>query len=343
MFQGLQMLRGVAALLVLVYHASDTLAMGKNFGHAGEQLKAVFSFGGAAGVAFFFVLSGFIIMNRHKKDIGCPAEVGGYAWKRFVRVYPPYLVVFCGLVLLKTIMPNLGDPIHFDLWVLLKAILLLPQGLNVAGGLDAPVVHVAWTLQYEVFFYFLFAIAIIHWAFLPLFVTVYALHFMGYFPWLGELPLAASHFVALFLVGVLAALVVDQFKFSRAGLCFLLSSTLFFAFGSLVAVGALNLNKEAIDLVFGALSAFVIVFAVHSEGVIGFSIVPGVFGDSSYALYLVHLPLVSIMSSFASKLMPHDLLGVSVAFSVIVGCCLIAGIVFHVFLEKPMISILARK
>ena len=44
------------------------------------------------GVNFFFVPSGFIIFFAHAKDVGRPARIGTYLWRRFARVYPTYWV-----------------------------------------------------------------------------------------------------------------------------------------------------------------------------------------------------------------------------------------------------------
>ncbi|NBQ54213.1 MAG: acyltransferase, partial [Proteobacteria bacterium] len=44
------------------------------------------------GVDFFFVLSGFIILHAHMDDIGRPARLGRYLWRRAVRVYPIYWI-----------------------------------------------------------------------------------------------------------------------------------------------------------------------------------------------------------------------------------------------------------
>ncbi len=55
--------------------------------------SGLFAFG-HAGVDFFFVLSGFIILHVHAGDIGRPVRLGHYLQRRFTRVYPFYWVVF---------------------------------------------------------------------------------------------------------------------------------------------------------------------------------------------------------------------------------------------------------
>ena len=75
---GIQAGRGFAALLVVFYHATKMISLPQYAGH--EPLHGFFQFG-HAGVDFFFVLSGFIIMYVHYDDVdsrtGSAATSGG--------------------------------------------------------------------------------------------------------------------------------------------------------------------------------------------------------------------------------------------------------------------------
>ena len=84
----LQAGRGIAALLVVLYHASGLFSSNKYWQTI--VLKGVFGFG-FAGVEYFFVLSGFIMLHVHRKDIGKPAALVSYFRKRIERIYPAYL------------------------------------------------------------------------------------------------------------------------------------------------------------------------------------------------------------------------------------------------------------
>ena len=52
---------------------------------------------GYLGVDFFFVLSGFIIMNAHMGDAWKLASGRHYIGKRLWRIYPPYFAGITGL------------------------------------------------------------------------------------------------------------------------------------------------------------------------------------------------------------------------------------------------------
>ena len=93
---GVQAARGAAALLVVLYHCGRMLSLPQYVGRI--PLGNVFEFG-HAGVDFFFVLSGFIIMHVHRGDLGRPGRFGRYAWRRATRIVPMYWVVTAIVVL----------------------------------------------------------------------------------------------------------------------------------------------------------------------------------------------------------------------------------------------------
>src|SRR5947209_3437989 len=137
-FDSLQVGRGFAALIVILFHArliATKIAPLSRF----EQ---IFSFG-SSGVDFFFVLSGFLICYVHLNDIGHPTSLWRYVRKRFTRIYPPYWVL-CGLLApWYLLIPSLVAHQGARGWpVILKSLALLPQnGTRIVG--------VTWSLEYE--------------------------------------------------------------------------------------------------------------------------------------------------------------------------------------------------
>ncbi len=142
---GIEALRGLAAVAVVAYHASRHVD--KALGAPG--LAALFQ-PGQAGVDMFFVLSGFIILHVHRRDIGRPGRLRHYLGRRFTRVLPLYWVA-----LLATIIMGLAaSPVLPGGGRLLLSVLLLPS-------YPAPLLGVAWTLQFEMLFYASFALLIL--------------------------------------------------------------------------------------------------------------------------------------------------------------------------------------
>ncbi len=144
----LEAARGIAAVLVVLYHATQFVEM-----TGASPLGGVFHFG-FAGVDFFFVLSGFVIAHVHGKDIGHPAALGHYAWRRFARVFPPYWTATLIVLPLALFIP-ISAPAPLTAAYLLHTFFLLPM----AGF---PLIPPGWTLALELFFYCLFALLIVN-------------------------------------------------------------------------------------------------------------------------------------------------------------------------------------
>ena len=146
-FAGIQAMRGVAATLVVVGHATGfALYAGLNYGFAARAVSHVFQF----GVDIFFVVSGFIIAttvsDRIGRGAGRFAVATEFLGRRIVRIYPVYWLVLVvsvaiGPLVPMTIPPSvpaISGPTLDDLLLTGFGNILVPQ---------------AWTLVYEVIFY----------------------------------------------------------------------------------------------------------------------------------------------------------------------------------------------
>jgi len=148
-------LRGLAALWVVLYHASEG-------GHL-TQLKTVlpklitdlvFNFG-HLGVPVFFVLSGFVMAFTVQSETVDRAFAGRFVLRRLVRLTPPYwtsIALVVALLVVKgwavrgtTPLPSVGA--------------ILANATYLHGILDVPPLnYVYWTLGVEVQFYIVFAL-----------------------------------------------------------------------------------------------------------------------------------------------------------------------------------------
>ncbi|MCJ2066847.1 acyltransferase [Methylobacterium sp. J-088] len=143
MLYNLQILRALAAYLVFLTH----------FGlYAGPVLPRpdLLAFG-AAGVDVFFVLSGFIMfVSTSEGDAG----VGTFLTRRIARVVPVYWLVTLGLALMALVGLRPIGIMDLRPEYLIQSLLFLPFS---RGGYIEPLNSVGWTLNYEMFFYVVFA------------------------------------------------------------------------------------------------------------------------------------------------------------------------------------------
>lgn len=152
--RGVEAARGVAAVLVVLVHATDMLADPKYFGRLAFDGLFVFAH---AGVDFFFVLSGFIIayahLGRAPAGLSNAATVADYLRSRAIRIYPTYWAVCLLYAVVLAASPTRGR-YEQGLYAVLSSLALLPQP-------HEPILGVAWSLQYELVFYALFAVFLV--------------------------------------------------------------------------------------------------------------------------------------------------------------------------------------
>ncbi|WP_421740081.1 acyltransferase family protein [Caulobacter sp.] len=146
--KNVQVLRAIAAYLVVFYHARVLTPI--------ESVMPV-DFGNA-GVDIFFVISGFIIAHVSRQgDFGRP---GAFMAKRVVRIAPIYWLITLFLFAMALVTPGLagaaGPPTGA---MLIKSLLFIPY-FDGSGAVH-PVLFVGWTLNNEMFFYLVFAAALL--------------------------------------------------------------------------------------------------------------------------------------------------------------------------------------
>jgi peptidoglycan/LPS O-acetylase OafA/YrhL len=139
--QGLDMLRGFAAVGVALFHFSWIYPATHD-----PAFRPSFAFAsGKYGVDLFFMISGFVIFLTLERSAG----VRDFAVSRFARLYPAF---WTALVLAAILVPLNGGPSASVATIAANAT-MLPELLFGAPAVDG----VYWTLTYEVLFYVLAA------------------------------------------------------------------------------------------------------------------------------------------------------------------------------------------
>ena len=151
----IQWLRAVAALLVVVHHALYYVNAAHGLGP--EADRRLFGFSGwVFGIHIFFLISGFIMINS-ASGFGEPGAGLRFFKRRLIRIVPLYWLVTTAAVAVALAMPS-SLPISGDkLTYILGSYLFIPV-LRTEGDLR-PILGQGWTLDYEMFFYVLFALS----------------------------------------------------------------------------------------------------------------------------------------------------------------------------------------
>ena len=327
---GIEAGRGVAALLVLCYHAASHLVKA----HGDFPGSAVFTFM-HAGVDFFFVISGFIILRVHGGDIGRPHALTRYFRKRFIRIYPLLWVVLAVSLALGAVHHDL--PAARDI---VSAALLLPIPEDIVGP--------AWTLHHEIIFYAAFAMLIananagrlvfIIWA------AIIGLGLVGVPTQAQDWIVPSASFDAEFFLGMVSARLTGGAK-AQAPLAKLVGGcAIFLGCGCLEDFAVVGNASEWLHLGYGLGSALIVIGLVELERH-GRLRVPGLLvrlGGASYSIYLIHLIAIGVIWQVLVRTHLAEWLPVWVEFALFVIVAPAAGYLVSRLIERPLMQTLAN-
>ena len=147
MLFNIQVLRGIAAALVVWVHAQEIIT--------DTHIPHAFRHVGFAGVDLFFVISGFIMVHSTSKREMTP---GYFFSRRLLRVAPLYYSFTLLVCLICAISPSIFKSTSIDFASVYKSLLFIP--FEKSADRIYPVYFLGWTLNYEMFFYALFSVAL---------------------------------------------------------------------------------------------------------------------------------------------------------------------------------------
>lgn len=338
-------LRGLAAISVVAFHLRSTL----DNTYAQKDLGQLLFSHGNAGVDLFFIISGFIIaLSTSKKYANNKLD---FVFKRIFRIYPVLLVT---LVSLFFIMP---DP---DILNYLRS--SIPLHLDYSKG--APFfgynsVITAWTLTYELYFYFIFLISMsishkyrTYICSSILFITVFStqLYFNGNINLSGFasiknisnsflnnfLRFSSSPMMIEFIYGMFLYEVRALFK--RIPLANILVFTLISYFvcsylsGYREFYGPTNYGTWGMALFIAAIT-YESKYGIKESRVLSF------LGDISYSLYMVHIFVINL---FILHLRELPIYASTSGFSRVlffISVSIILSYFVYVTIEKPFIKL----
>ncbi|USI72465.1 acyltransferase family protein [Sphingomonas morindae] len=334
-FGAIELGRAFAAIFVVLHHSGSIMREPRFWG--AEPFAGHFrNFN--VGVDFFFVLSGFIITWVHRGDLGRPERLGNYARKRFLRIYPPYWGVTIPLILLYLAFPAGGDPTKHDPANILRSLLLLPNPVQ-------PVLGVAWTLTYEIFFYALFACIIFAGRraliALPIWAAAILIAYAALPPQPFPIGFLLSPYNLEFMMGVASALVLARYPIPAPGLLVLIGVASFLA----LMLFALHVQDDPLRgrMAFGIPSVLFVLGTAELERrrPIRLPALARLLGAASFAIYLVHPVLLSFgcqaVVRLGGRALPPD-----VASLLLAAIAVTVGVGYHLLLERRLVALVGR-
>ena len=344
----IQVLRGIAALSVVLYHYGFYLVP-----TGGDVNARPFSWGGI-GVDLFFVISGFImVIVTHNSGSGFNATKS-FMINRLSRILPVYYVI----LLFAFFTNGAMSTFHYEEKVqnLISALTFSPYMHETAPMyiLADGLFNVRWTLSYELYFYVAFSACLLFSRkLIPLalwFITPVAICFLS----IGNITFSTKgyNFDSVFIEFITNPIILEFGMGIVTGLLYLRLSKNgraphIIMTTSLVALVITGIGTNILTM-YNLLSGFafsLLVLALslsekffHSQW-IRFVVF---LGNISFSLYLIHNPLASFMSKKVEKYIPgmmHSALGVTI----MLMAAILAACISHKYLEIRLSKFIKSK
>lgn len=276
---------------------------------------------GHFGVDVFFVISGFVMMlsteHGHER----------FFVKRLIRIVPIYYLFTLGVFGVALVMPSLLKNTTTDLGQLVKSLLFIPFEKGNTG--HRPVLFLGWTLNYEMYFYALFALAL----------QVSARHRA----WITAAALGLVYLLCLGRPGypekAYGDPIVFEFVFGMALYLVLVKRQ--FAGAALLVAGGLALAALSPDILqhrvlrYGLPSLLFVGVVLATVGERRLPPVLVLLGGASYALYLTHPYIIQFFDKVTHWFSRGPLYATAATGISLVAVNLVAVLVYRYF-EVPV-------
>ncbi|MGS0738599.1 acyltransferase family protein [Pseudomonas sp. GG8] len=333
-------LRGYLAFFVFLHHSCIWYYYLKSGVWVAPPSQLFVHFG-QAGVALFFMITGFLFFSKLLDDRDCGVDWLRLYVSRFLRLTPLYVFSIFLLLLIVWILTKNGPaaPTSEIITSIIKWLSFTIFGAaNVNGFTGTNLINagVTWSLPYEWFFYMVLPIIAFVIGIRPpaKYVIISALSAVAFsFYYLGD------GYYWLFLGGIVAAILVRSARFRK----FAVSKLATLLVATLVIYTVANYSS-----VYGSSKAkffLTIAFCLIAGGNSIFGTLKSklsrAMGEMAYSIYLLHGILLFVIFNFvigtslASKLTPIQYWGVIVLLTPFL--ILVCGITFRL-IEKPAIK-----
>lgn len=298
--------RGFSSLGVALFHAREILWIGLrqyiSLGNVAFDLPAIAVLAtlpatfGFLGVPFFFVLSGYCIHASHGKalmaDKSYRLNIRRFAWKRAVRIYPPFCAALVITAALDTVsrsyLPDYSKLGDISLYAFFMNLLTLQNITVFPYGSNTPL----WSLAVEMHIYIAYPLLFALRRRTGLLGSMAVIALINLLSLAITMTSSLAIFTNYLTVWWAGAIVAEQSERMS-------SSKWVFAGLGLIAAGCAALQaSELLAFQLGGVG-----FAVLLSGSFRFKLIPllgGVFitlGQFSYSLYLIHLPVLVLIAS----------------------------------------------
>lgn len=319
-YKALDGLRGVAAVIVVMFHLFETFS-------GGDHTKQIINHGYLA-VDFFFVLSGFVIGYAYDDRWG-QMSLGEFFKRRLIRLHPMIIIgMLIGAISFYfqdcSFFPNIHEvPVWKLLLVMLIGFTLIPvgQSLDIRGwGEMHPLDGPAWTLFFEYIGNILYAVFIRRFSNTVLSILVVLagaalIHLAVTSPqgdviggwsieW-AQFRISLTRLCYPFFAGLLLSRIIKPAQVKHS---FLWCSLLLIAILAFPRVGGhdqvwMNGLYDSLSIIF--LFPFIVYLGASGEAKENISSrISNFLGEISYPIYIIHYPFIYLFMAWVDKQKP---------------------------------------
>lgn len=344
MLPNIQLLRAVAVYMVLFVHLKQLLPE--------TSITSLLHDKGYSGVDLFFVISGFIMVYTTSRT---RISAGEFLLHRARRIIPLYYVVTLFVFVIAITFPFVFHHTSPDINALLKSLAFVP--FEKAPGRIYPLYYLGWTLNYEIFFYLVFALSLSIWYEMRVVLCAAILSACVLFGLWNPAPsniflyFYSQPILLDFLLGMIIALFRDRIVSAMRRIrvlpwLALLTGVAGVATASsfLPVSASLHAPPTNTFLTFGVPMGLIVVAAI------GFADVrtrgqPWQYlqeiGNASYSIYLTHFFVIGALIALAQRIALSPTSRIALAVAAIPLTAMVGIAVYRGF-ERPVLSTLTR-
>jgi peptidoglycan/LPS O-acetylase OafA/YrhL len=338
MLYNVQAGRALAALMVVYLHV--TAMISERFGGMD------WFYPGAAGVDIFFAISGFLMVMTTAGQWGQPGVWRSFIVRRIIRIVPLYWLMTAAKLAQMLVIPALAQRSTLVPWHVVASFLFIPAWN--AEHEAIPLIPLGWTLSFEMLFYVLFAAALalrlrpVPWLTAVL-VAGAAIGLFRTDGWGAEARLL-DPLLLEFVFGMGIAMAALRGRYLPVPVALVGAPAMFLV---LVATNWLDpgwANGHR-ALVWGVPGAILLACLVALEGRWRGRLfrLACFLGDASYAIYLAHGFVLSIVGVLFTRLVGprFDLSGWLLLPTFVLAVA--GGVIVHLLIERPVTDWLRRR
>ena len=288
----------------------------------------IFEFG-IWGVDIFFVISGFIMMYVTENNEKF------FLLKRIFRIVPLYWLLTLGVFVLAIFVPEVLNNTTANVDHLIKSLFFIPFDKNGTGHF--PILFLGWTLNFEVIFYFLFALSLVIFKENRMIAcSIFIIIFLVFNKVLSEknfiFETYANDIFIEFIFGMLLFLIWKKFNNK---LFINLSSHLICLTLLFVAVFILNYYDFSRSISYGVPSFILAIYFLFFLNHLKFPKILVSLGDASYCIYLLHPYIIQFFYKIL-KINEYNIIIESIFTMIISVIVFVFSLLIYRYIEFPV-------